>query len=443
VREQRRVGEGQHRARRRRVRERGQVALVRDDQARLCGVESLAQVLGAQLLVARERHGADPKAGDHRQQPLGAVSDQRHHDVAAADPACCQGAGEPRGAIGDLAEAPIAPAPVPGNLDERAARGRSGVDDVTGEVQRSVTGRERTAAALIGSLSMGLMTGTGPFGRNPAGHFNFEPSPPGRALYLDPSPKRVRAAFAGETVVDSRRAMMLHESGHQPIYYFPPADVRSDLLERSDRHTHCPKKGDASYYTIRVGEHVLEAGAWYYPEPLPGAPPIQDLIAFYFNRMDHWYEEDEEIFVHPRDPYHRVDVLDSDVHIRVSLDGELLAESGRARALFETSLPTRWYLPAEDVIASLERSDTITRCPYKGAASYCSVRLADGELDRDLVWYYADPLPEVGRIAGLLCFFNERVDIELDGELQERPASPWSHGVRSEAQNAPAVQTRG
>ena len=81
------------------------------------------------------------------------------------------------------------------------------------------------------------------------------------------------------------------------------------MLEPSDRHTHCPKKGDASYYTIRVGDHVVDAGAWYYPEPLEGAPPIKDLIAFYFNRMDHWYEEDEEIFVHPRDPYHRVDLV--------------------------------------------------------------------------------------------------------------------------------------
>jgi uncharacterized protein (DUF427 family) len=290
---------------------------------------------------------------------------------------------------------------------------------------------------------MGLMTGSGPLGRDPAGHFNFEPPPPGRALYLDPSPKRVRAVFAGETVADSRRVMTLHESGHQPIYYFPPDDVRSDLLDPSDRHTHCPKKGGASYYTVRVGDQVLEAGAWYYPDPLPEAPPIKDLIAFYFNRMDHWYEEDEEIFVHPRDPYHRVDVLDSDRHIRVSLEGELLAESDRARALFETSLPVRWYLPAEDVIASLVNSETITRCPYKGAASYRSVKLADGGTAKDLIWYYADPLPEVGRIAGLLCFFNEKVDLELDGELQERPDSPWSHGVKSQPQNLAPAQTRG
>jgi len=290
---------------------------------------------------------------------------------------------------------------------------------------------------------MGLMTGTGPLGRKSAGTFNFEPPPPGRALYLEPTPKRIRVVVAGEVIADSRAAMMLHESGHQPVYYFPPEDVRAEFLEPSDRHTHCPKKGDASYYTIRVGDHAVDAGAWYYPEPLDGAPPIKDLIAFYWNRMDHWYEEDEEVFVHPRDPYHRVDLVSTDRVVRVSLDGEVLAESRRALALFETSLPPRWYLPRADVFAALEDSDTVTRCPYKGIASYHSVRLSSGELARDLVWYYPDPIADASRIEGLLCFFNERVDLELDDELQERPESPWSHGVGSQATNLDPAQTRG
>ena len=289
------------------------------------------------------------------------------------------------------------------------------------------------------------MSGSGPLGRKPAGTFNFEPPEPGRALYLEPTPKRIRVIVAGETIADSRRAMMLHESGHQPIYYFPPEDVRSDLLEPSDRHTHCPKKGDASYYTIRVGEQVVDAGAWYYPEPLPGTPPIKGLIAFYWNRMDHWFEEDEEVFGHPRDPYHRIDVISTTRAIRVSLDGEVLAETDRALALFESNLPTRWYLPREDVRAELEPSDTVTRCPYKGTAGYYSVKLAGGELGQDLLWFYEEPFPESSRIAGLVCFFNERLDIELDGELQERPESPWSTGVKSDpaAQNAAPAQTRG
>ncbi|HET8976507.1 MAG TPA: DUF427 domain-containing protein [Solirubrobacteraceae bacterium] len=266
------------------------------------------------------------------------------------------------------------------------------------------------------------MTGNGPLGKTPAGQFNFQPPPPGRTIYLEPTPKRIRVEVGGEVIADSRRAFLLHESGLQPVYYFPPEDVRSDVLEPSDRHTRCPKKGEASYYTIRAGGEVVENGAWYYPEPLPEAPFLRGLIAFYFDRMGRWLEEAEEIGVHPRDPYHRIDVVDTDRSIRVSLDGQLLAETRRAVALFESNLPPRWYIPREDVVAELTPSDTVTRCPYKGTAAYYSV---DG--GEDVIWYYEQPHDEVGRIAGLLCFYNERVDLELDGELQERPESPFSH----------------
>jgi uncharacterized protein (DUF427 family) len=206
-----------------------------------------------------------------------------------------------------------------------------------------------------------------------------------------------------------------------------------DLLEPSDRHTRCPKKGEASYYTIRAGDKEVKAGAWYYPEPLAGAEPIKDLIAFYWHWMDHWYEEDEEAFVHPRDPYHRVDVLSTSRHIRISLDGEVLAETERAEALFESNLPTRWYIPREDVVATVEPTDTVTRCPYKGTASYYSVKLSNGEVAKDVIWYYDEPLVAVGKIEGLLCFFNERVDVEIDGERAGRPETDWKHGVKSEA----------
>jgi uncharacterized protein (DUF427 family) len=251
----------------------------------------------------------------------------------------------------------------------------------------------------------------------------------------------VRVVHAGETIADSRAVVMVHESGHQPVYYFPREDVRGELLTDSKRRTRCPKKGQAHYHTIRVGDEVVEAGAWYYPDPIPGAVGLRDMIAFYWDRFDAWYEEDEQVFVHPRDPYHRIDTRRSDRLVRVSLDGQLLAESRRALALFESNLPTRWYLPREDVRATLQASDTTTACPYKGVAGYDSVVLEGGEVVSDLVWCYSDPLPEVGAIAGLVCFFNERVDLELDGILQERPQSPWKHGVR--AQNLPAALTRG
>jgi uncharacterized protein (DUF427 family) len=236
--------------------------------------------------------------------------------------------------------------------------------------------------------------------------------------------------------------MLLHESGHQPVYYFPAHDVGPRHLQPSERHTHCPKKGDAAYHSIVAGERVVENGAWYYPEPLPGAELIRGYIAFYWNRMDHWYEEDEEVFVHPRDPYHRVDILSSDRHVRISLNGELLAESTRPTALFESNLPTRWYIPREDIVAELEPTDLITACPYKGRASYHSVRLQTGEVVEDLVWCYADPIADASRIKGLNCFYDERVDVELDGELQERPQTTWSHRS-ARATNLSAAQTRG
>jgi uncharacterized protein (DUF427 family) len=283
---------------------------------------------------------------------------------------------------------------------------------------------------------MGWMTGSGPLSKKPAGAFNFEPPPPGRTIYLEPTPKRIRVEVGGEVIADSRRALMLHESGLQPMYYFPLADVRADVLEPTDRHTHCPKKGDASYYSIKAGGETVENGAWYYPDPLPDAPPaLKDLVAFYFDRMGRWLEEGEEIGVHPRDPYHRIDVLSTDRHIRISLDGQVLAETDRAVALFESNLPARWYLPAEDVQTELVASDTVTHCPYKGQAAYYSVKLDGGESDggKDLVWFYEQPLDEVGRIKDLLCFYNEKVDVELDGEPQERPESPWSHKVKSAA----------
>jgi uncharacterized protein (DUF427 family) len=256
---------------------------------------------------------------------------------------------------------------------------------------------------------MGLMTGSGPLSRRPGGSFNFEPPKPGWAVYLEPSPKRVRVIVGGETIADSVGAMLLSESGAQPIYYFPPEDVRPDVLTSTDHHTHCPKKGDASYYTIRVGEIELENAAWYYPEPLPDAPPqLRDLVAFYFDRMDTWLEEDEEIVGHPRDPYHRIDLIPSSRRVRVSLEGELLAESTRAVALFESNLLTRWYLPREDIAAELIDSDTHTICPYKGTASYFSVGAA-----QDVAWYYPDPLPEAARIRGLVSFYNERVELDV------------------------------
>jgi uncharacterized protein (DUF427 family) len=273
---------------------------------------------------------------------------------------------------------------------------------------------------------MSLTVGTGPFGQRPAGAFNFELPRRKGLIYFEDSPRRIRARFAGEEIVDSRHAKMLHEHAHLPIYYFPRDEVRMDLLEPTDHSTRCPLKGDASYWSVRVGDRVAENAVWGYPDPIDEAPPVADYLAFYWHKMDEWYEEDELAIVHARDPYHRVDVLESSRHVRVSINGELVAESRRPLGLFETGLPTRWYVPPEDVRADvLVPSDKQTGCAYKGFASYYSVRVGD-EVEEDLVWYYLEPRPEVERIAGHLAFFNERIDLEVDGELEERPITQWS-----------------
>jgi uncharacterized protein (DUF427 family) len=272
---------------------------------------------------------------------------------------------------------------------------------------------------------MSLTIGTGPFGQQPGGVVNAEPSG-GRFLFFEDSPRRVRATFGGETVVDSRGAKLLHEGTHLPAYYFPEEDVRMDLLEPTDHSTHCPYKGDASYWSLRLDGRTVENAAWTYREPLEGAPPLSGYVAFYWDKLDEWFEEDEQVFGHARDPYHRIDIVPTSRPIRISVNGEVVAESSRATALFEAGLPTRWYLPREDVrMDFLVPSDTHTRCAYKGLASYYSVRAGD-DVREDLVWTYPEPTREAEPIRNLLCFFNEKVDVEVDGEREERPDTLWS-----------------
>jgi uncharacterized protein (DUF427 family) len=231
-----------------------------------------------------------------------------------------------------------------------------------------------------------LTYGTGPFGEKPAGRFNFE-APRDGVRYLEQSPRWVRAHRAGETVVDSKQARLLHESGSLPRFLFPPEDVRLDLLPEESVRVH----GDG-------------------------------LVEVEWGAVDEWLEEEERQLGHARDPYHRIDVRRSSRHVRVTIGGEVVAESRRAKALFETGLPTRWYFPAEDVRTELlSESDTGTVCAYKGVASYWSV----GDED-DIVWTYRDPLQDALEVKDHLAFFNERVDLEVDGELQERPHTQWS-----------------
>ncbi len=261
-------------------------------------------------------------------------------------------------------------------------------------------------------------------------HDKIKPWASGRPQYridFEPTFRRLRVGFAGEVIADSSRAMLLLESKHLPVYYFPQGDVRTELLRKSDHHTQCPFKGEASYWSLKVGRRVAENAAWSYLEPFPEAAAMGGYMAFYWDKMDHWYEEDDEVFVHPRDPYKRVDVIDSSRRVRVVLGGETVADSRRARFLFETGLPTRYYLPAQDVRTELlEATEKHTRCPYKGVASYWSARIG-GKLHENIVWSYPEPIPECLKIKGYLCFFNEKVDdILVGGEAVPKVETPWS-----------------
>lgn len=273
---------------------------------------------------------------------------------------------------------------------------------------------------------MSLTIGTAPFGKTPRGSFNFERRGPERTIWWEEHPRAVRAVFAGTTVAASSRVRLLHETDQLPVYYFPEDDVRTDLLEPSERKTRCPEKGQATYWSVVVDGRVSEDATWSYPEPVEGAPPLAGYYAFHWDRIDHWYEEDEEVCVHPPDPYHRIDCRRSSRRIRISLDGEVLAESDRPTILFETGLPPRFYLSPADVRTELlVPSDSTTECPYKGTASYWSVE-AGGTRHDDLVWYYPQPLPEAAKVQGLYACFNERVDLEVDGERWDRPVTKFS-----------------
>jgi len=274
---------------------------------------------------------------------------------------------------------------------------------------------------------MSLTVGKGPFADEPAGRFNLEIEPPtGSVLFFDPVPQRIRALFAGETVVDSKRAKLLHETGHLPVYYFPLEDVRTDLLERTDKHTHCPHKGEASYWSLTVGARSAPDAVWGYEEPIEPASFLRGHVAVYWHVPDEWFAEDEQLFGHPRDPYSRIDVYRTSRRVRVAVGGEVVAESVRTRALFETGLPTRYYFPPEDVrLDLLDPSPKRTRCAYKGSASYWHVR-AGGELHDDLAWTYPDPQHDAAPVRDLIAFFNERVDLDVDGEAQDRPRTQWS-----------------
>lgn len=256
-------------------------------------------------------------------------------------------------------------------------------------------------------------------------------SDPGHWVHVSDSPRNVRVLFGGEIIADSKRVKLLRESSILPAYYFPKQDVRTDLFVESQYRTECPYKGEASYWTARAGDKVAENAVWSYVNPLSEAAALKDHFAFDWNKMDKWHEEDEEIFVHPRDPFKRVDALPSKRHVRVVIDGQAVADTHRPHLLFETNHPVRYYIPQGDVrMDLLTPSATKSRCPYKGPASYWSVKIGD-ELFEDMIWGYMEPISECPKIKGLLCFFHERgAEIFVDGEKIPQPNTKWARELK-------------
>jgi uncharacterized protein (DUF427 family) len=244
---------------------------------------------------------------------------------------------------------------------------------------------------------------------------------------VEPSPKRVRVEFGGETIADSEAVLILREGKLVPVYYFPRGDVRMDLLTRTDHSTHCPHKADASYWTIAAGGRTEENAVWSYEAPLPHMAAIKDYLAFYWNKMDRWLEEDEEVFVHAMDPRKRIDIRASSRRVEVVVGGVTIADSTNGQFLFETDLPTRYYLPQADVrMDLLTPTASRTACPYKGEASYWAAEI-DGARIEDIVWSYADPVEGSERLRGLMCFYNENVDeIRVGGMTVPKPQTKWS-----------------
>jgi uncharacterized protein (DUF427 family) len=243
------------------------------------------------------------------------------------------------------------------------------------------------------------------------------------SVRVEQGPKRVRVYLEGEVVADTTRPFLVWEWPYYPTYYLPASDMHAKLVA-TGKTEHSPSRGDGKVYDIKVGAATAQAAALAYPDsPLEA---LRDLVRLDWNSMSEWFEEDEPVYTHPRDPYKRVDILASTRHVRIEVDGVTIADSTQPRILFETGLPSRYYIPLTDVrMDLLLPSATESHCPYKGTASYWSVDTGQA-IHEDIVWMYRAPLPESQKVAGLACLYNEKVDLYLDGELQERPRTHFS-----------------
>jgi len=246
--------------------------------------------------------------------------------------------------------------------------------------------------------------------------------------HVEPVPRRIRAFLAGQSIIDTTRARYVWEWPNYPQYYVPVGDVRPETLVKEGDKEGTPR-GVVERYGLRVGSvYRTDAAKLFVDSPLP---EVAQTVRFEWKAMDSWFEEDEQVFVHPRNPYVRVDALRSSRHVRVELDGATLADASFSVLVFETGLPTRYYLSRLDINwDGLTPTDTVTECPYKGTTSrYWSVRAGD-RVHPDIAWSYDFPTRQLLPIAGLVAFYNERVDIVVDGRPVGRPKTHFSRPAR-------------
>jgi uncharacterized protein (DUF427 family) len=258
-------------------------------------------------------------------------------------------------------------------------------------------------------------------------------------ITFEPTDRWVRAKIDDTFVVDSKQALLLWETG-TPVstYVFPAEDVRTDLFVATGEPSTRQRLLASHWYDMEIDGRRLERLAWRYDDgPLAGHVGLD-----WFGRkepgVEHWYEEDEEIWVHPRDPHKRVDAIGSSRRVEVSLDGRKLADTRSPVILYETWLPARYYIPAQDVDQTqLEETDLLTRCPYKGIASYWSVK--DAPLGKNIVWSYRDPIPAVSMIKDHIAFYNEVVGITVDGVVLDQPKTHYNERLANDAPDTTGV----
>jgi uncharacterized protein (DUF427 family) len=242
--------------------------------------------------------------------------------------------------------------------------------------------------------------------------------------HVEPVPRRIRAVLGGRTVLDTLSALYVWEWPYYPQFYIPMVDIAKDVFvdEEHEEHLH---RGTAKRYGIRVGDNHRPGSAQFYTSS--DVDGISGTVRFDWSAFDSWFEEDEEVFVHPRNPYTRVDALRSSRTVVVELNGVELARSSSPVMVFETGLPTRYYFNRTEVhFEHLERTHTVTSCPYKGMTSaYWSIRLG-ADTYPDLAWSYDFPTRQLLPIAGLAAFYNEHVDIVVNGGRLERPSTHFS-----------------